>query len=91
MTTDSDTDTNDKDRFNPPKKNGVYLIYLEDCWDGYIAKGAEKQYVVVDSVQINGNHLSVTDGLETECDDFEIIEDSIDNTVLNLRYLSTDT
>lgn len=73
------------ERFDPPRKNGVYLINIEDAWDGYIAKGLSESHAVVEGVAINGKHLSLSGTIETECDDFELNDDG----VLNLEYNDT--
>jgi hypothetical protein len=67
------------------QKNGVYLLSVENVYEGFIVRSATDE-VHVSGVTINGNYVGADDYFETECNDYTIEDDE-----LTLWYMESDT
>lgn len=62
------------------RRNGVYLLEIEKATRCYVVRSLDDM-VALNNIKINGNYVSVREKMETECDDFEI-----EDKTINLIY-----
>lgn len=64
------------------KQNGVYLIGIESAYDGYLLlpNDVSADPIHVDLIRINGQYVGTDDRAEMECRDYEVVDDSPDDS-----------